>query len=65
MIDLKFIEFYIRAMYDKSVQDYFHVNKSTVSMWRSRNMPDKYKSTFIDLEKSDDIQKLFNRIYGI
>lgn len=64
MIDLKFIEFYARSMYNKSVEEYFHVERSTVSNWRNRSgMPKRYLLTFIDMEKSDDIHELFNRIY--
>jgi hypothetical protein len=63
MIDLKFIEFYIRSLYDKSIEQYFHVQKSTVSNWRKRGMPKRYLLTFIDLEKSDDIYELFKKIY--
>ena len=63
MIDLKFIEFYIRSLYDKSIEQYFHVQKSTVSNWRKRGMPNRYILTFIDLENSDDIYELFKKIY--
>ena len=63
MIDLKFIEFYIRSLYDKSIEQYFHVQKSTVSNWRKRGMPNRYILTFIDLEKSDDIYELYKKIY--
>jgi hypothetical protein len=64
MIDLKFIEFYVRSLYDKSVEEYFHVERSIVSNCRNRSgMPERYLKTFIDLEKSDDIFELFRRIY--
>jgi hypothetical protein len=66
MIDLKFIEFYIKSIYNKSIEEYFHVERSTVSNWRNRSgMPKRYLLTFIDLEKSDDIFELFKRIYKI
>lgn len=65
MIDLKFIEFYVRSMCDKSIEQYFHVNKSTVSNWRKRGMPNRYILTFIDIEKSDNIFELFKKIYQI
>jgi hypothetical protein len=64
MIDLKFIQFYVESLHDKSVEDYFHVERSTVSNWRRRGMPKRYLLTFIDLEKSDDIFELFKRIYN-
>lgn len=63
MIDLKFIEFYSRSIHNKSVEEYFHVERSTVSNWRKRGMPKRYLLTFIDMEKSDDIHQLFDRIY--
>ena len=64
MIDLKFIEFYIRSVYNKSIEEYFHVERSTVSNWRNRSgMPKRYLLTFIDMEKSDNIYELFNKIY--
>ena len=63
MIDLKFIQFYVESIYNKSVEEYFHVERSTVSNWRKRGMPNRYLLTFIDMEKSDDIFELFSRIY--
>lgn len=63
MIDLKFIEFYVRSLYNKSVEEYFHVERSTVSNWRRRGMPDRYCKLFVDIEKNDDIYSLFELIY--
>ena len=63
MIDIKFIEFYIRSIYDKSVEEYYHVKRPTVSNWRKRGIPKKYVSIFIDNENSDNIYDLFKRIY--
>ena len=63
MIDLKFIQFYTISLYNKSVEEYFHVEKSTVSNWRKRKMPKRYLMIFIDMEKSDNIYELFERIY--
>jgi hypothetical protein len=65
MIDLKFIEFYIRYLYNKSVEEYYHVKRPTVSNWRKRGIPKKYIEIFIDTEKSSDIFELFKRIYTI
>ncbi len=64
MIDLKFIEFYVRSQYDKSIEEYFHVERSTVSNWRKRDTPKRYILTFIDREGSDNIFELFGRIYS-
>lgn len=33
------------------IEEYFHVERSTVSNWRKRGMPKRYLLTFIDLEK--------------
>ena len=63
MIDIKFIQFYVESIHNKSIEDYFHVQRSTVSNWKKRGMPKRYLLTFIDLEKSDDIFDLFIRIY--
>lgn len=63
MIDLKFIQFYVESLHNKSVEEYFHVERSTVSNWRKRGMPKRYLLTFVDMEKSDNLQELFNRIY--
>ena len=62
MIDLKFIEFYVRSIYDKSIEEYFHVTKSTVSNWRKRGMPKKYILTFSDTE-GNNLYNLFEKIY--
>lgn len=64
MIDLKFIQFYVESLYNKSIEEYFHVERSTVSNWRNRSgMPKRYLLTFIDREKSDNIFELFEKIY--
>jgi len=65
MIDLKFIEFYIKSKYNKSTEDYFFVKRSTVSNWRKRGMPERYFSIFKSIEKSDNILELISKIYNI
>jgi hypothetical protein len=62
-MDLNFIQFYIYSKYEKSLEDYFFVGKSTVSNWRKRGLPKKYINIFIDKEKSKDIYQLFERLY--
>ncbi len=64
MIDLKFIEFYIRSLYDKSVEEYYHVKRPTVSNWRKRGIPKKYIDIFVDNENSNNIIDLFKKIYS-
>jgi transposase-like protein len=63
MIDLKFIQFYVESLYEKSIEEYFHVERSTVSNWRKRGTPKRYILTFIDKEKSDNVFELFEKIY--
>jgi len=63
MIDIKFIQFYVESIHNKSIEEYFHVERSTVSNWKKRGMPKRYLLTFIDMEKSNDIFELFERIY--
>lgn len=62
-IDLKFIQFFIKSLYNKTLEEYFFVQKSTVSGWRSRGLPKKYIEIFIDSEGSDDVYNLFEKIY--
>lgn len=63
MIDIKFIQFYASSFHNKTIEEYFHVKKSTVSNWRKRGMPDKYLKIFIDIEGSNNIHELIDRIY--
>ena len=35
-MDIKFIQFYLLCKYNKSIESYFFVSKSTVSNWRKR-----------------------------
>ena len=57
MIDINFIKFFIRTKYDLSVEEYYNVQKSTVSGWKKRNIPKKYIDNFIHREKSDNIHE--------
>jgi len=63
MIDLKFIQFFISVKYQKSIEEYYSVQSSTVSNWRKRGIPNKYISIFTDREKSENIYELFKLIY--
>lgn len=63
MMDLNFIQFFIKSLYNQSLEEYFHVQKSTVSSWRKRGTPQKYINIFIDRENSDNIYELFEKIY--
>lgn len=63
MIDLKFIQFFISVKYNKTIEEYFIVQSSTVSNWRKRGVPKKYISIFIDREGNKNIYELFKVIY--
>ena len=65
MIDMNFINFFIRTKYDLSLEEYYNVQKSTVSNWRKRKIPKKYIDNFSNREGSDNIYKLFQIIYPI
>lgn len=62
-IDLKFITFYLKSLYNKNVYEYFNVQKSTISNWKKRGVPHKYVSFFTKNEESEDIYVLFKKIY--
>jgi hypothetical protein len=62
-MDIKFIQFYLLCKYNKSIESYFFVSKSTVSNWRKRGIPIKYLNIFKSIEKSNDIHILFEKIY--
>ena len=59
MIDLKFIQFFISVKYNKTIEEYFIVQSSTVSNWRKRGIPKKYISIFIDREGNKNNYELF------
>lgn len=64
MIDIKFIQFYVESIHNKRIEEYFHVQRSTVSNWRKRGMLKRYLLTFIDMGKSDNVFELFKRVYN-
>lgn len=63
MIDIDFIEFYIKKMYSKKLEEYFEVNKSVASNWRNNSFPDRRLKEFLYREGSLDINILIERIY--
>ena len=63
MIDLDFIEFYIYKKYNQKLEEYFSVNKSAITKWRSLNFPEKRLHEFVYKEGSSDIVELFKVIY--
>jgi hypothetical protein len=46
MIDVDFIEFYIRKKYSQRIEEYFDVNKSVASTWRNSKFPDRRMKEF-------------------
>lgn len=62
-MDFDFVEFYIKKVYKKKVEDYFGVVKSVVSGWRHGKFPQTRLYEFCYREKTDNIFELFERIY--
>lgn len=63
MIDILFIEFYIFKKYGIKLEDYFKVVKSVASAWRNKKFPEQRLHEFCYREGSNDIYKLFEKIY--
>ena len=63
MINIHFIEFYIKIKYDQRLEVYFDVNKSVASNWRTINFPDRRMKEFSYREGTLDTMELFQRIY--
>ena len=55
MIDIDFIEFYIKKMYFKKLEEYFEVNKSVASNWRNNSFPERRLKEFLYREGTLDI----------
>ncbi len=63
MIDIIFIEFYIKKKYSQKLEEYFEVNKSISSRWRNSSFPDRRLKEFSYREGTLDIKELFNKLY--
>ena len=63
MIDLHFIEFYIKKKYNQNLVEYFNVSKPVISIWRNKSFPVSRMDEFIRREKEFNIHILFERIY--
>jgi hypothetical protein len=63
MIDIDFIEFYIKKKYSENLSDYFDVSRPVLSVWRKNGLPQGRKDEFMRREKSFDVFELFERIY--
>lgn len=52
MIDIFFIQFYIKKMYNKTLEEYFGVTSAVASTWRKKSFPKNRLNEFIINEKS-------------
>jgi len=63
-MDFTFIEFYIKKKYNQKVEEYFDVNKASVSYWRtSGEIPEKRLLQFQIKEGTLNVKELFEKIY--
>jgi len=62
-MDILFIEFYIKKIYNQKLEEYFLVNKSVSSKWRNYHFPKNRLNEFLVREKCSDLYELFNKIY--
>ena len=63
MIDLEFIEFYIKKKHNQNLVEYFGESKPVVSIWRNKSFPGGRLKEFLERECSLDPHILFERIY--
>lgn len=64
-MDFLFLEFYIKKKYNQKVEEYFEINKASISYWRTSNeIPELRLLQFKDKEGSLDINGLFLKIYS-
>lgn len=63
MIDIQFIEFYIKKKYNQSMVEYFDVSKPVLSVWRHKSFPGGRLKEFLEREGNLDPHILFDRIY--
>jgi len=62
-MDILFIEFYIKKIYNKSLKEYFNVSSPVVSRWRKKSLPGNRLKEFFQKEETIDYYVLFERIY--
>ena len=64
-MDFLFLEFYIQKKYNQRVEEYFSINKVSVSYWRTENhIPPRRLLEFQLKEGSIDPKELFQKIYS-
>jgi hypothetical protein len=64
MIDIDFIEFFIKKKYNQKLEEYFDVNKSVASKWRNDKFPERRLKEFYFRERSLDVFELIKSIYN-
>jgi len=63
-MDFLFLEFYIAKKYNQKVEEYFSINKVSVSNWRTSNhIPPQRLLEFLEREGSIEPKELFSKIY--
>ena len=62
-MDINFMQFYIKKMYSKSLEEYFNITSAVASHYRRKSIPESRINEFMIREKSFDIYELFERIY--
>lgn len=65
MIDLQFIEFFIKKKYNTTTDKYFRVSRPVLSIWRNDKFPVGRLEEFIKKEGNNNIIQLFSEIYKI
>lgn len=64
-MDFLFLEFYIKKKYNQKVEEYFNLNKVSVSNWRTNNhIPPQRLIEFLEKEGSINPKDLFLKIYS-
>ena len=63
-MDFLFLEFYIQKKYNQKVEEYFGLNRVSVSYWRTSNkIPPQRLIEFLQKEGSIEPKDLFPKIY--
>lgn len=64
MIDFLFMELYIKKKYSQKVEQYFNIEKQSVSAWRKSNkIPNRRLYELKLREGTDDLNELLKIIY--
>ena len=63
-MDFLFLEFYIQKKYNQKVEEYFNINKVSVSHWRKSNaIPPARQLEFLNKEGSISPKELLEKLY--